>query len=100
MSELGHFTQNSQTLTFPWAETCYVIKNWPEFVDSWWITDDREAIHYAKRQGIPTYETIELMAMAVNDGDIDEAAAFALMEQMMSSGRSVRMPAGRAAFRR
>lgn len=77
-----------------------MIKNWPEFVDSWWITDDREAIRYAKRQGIPTYETVELMAMAVNDGDIGDAAALAFMEQMASSGRSVRMPAGRAPFRR
>jgi hypothetical protein len=46
------------------AQTCYVIKNWPEFARSWWITDDREALRYARFQGITTRETLDLMAMA------------------------------------
>ena len=50
--------------------------------------DDREALRYARRQGIPAYETLDLMSMAVSDGDIDGAAAFVLMEQMTSRGRS------------
>ena len=82
------------------AETCHVLKTWPEFASSWWISDDREALFYAKRQGIPAYETIDLMSTAVNNGDIGESAAFMLMERMSSHGRSMRMPAGQAAFRR
>lgn len=82
------------------AETCHFMRTRPEFASSWWITDDREALRYAKRQGISSYETIDIVSMAVNDGDIGAAAAFALMEQMTSQGRSVRMPAGQAAFRR
>jgi predicted nucleic acid-binding protein len=82
------------------AETCHVMRTWPEFASSWWVSDDREALRYAKRQDIPAYETLDLMAMAVSDGDIDGAGAFVLMERMTSRGRSVRMPAGRESFRR
>lgn len=82
------------------AETCYVMTTWPEFASSWWISDDRDALRYAKRQGIPAYETIDLMAMAVNDGDIVDAVAFEIMQRMASCGRSLRMPVGPAAFRR
>jgi len=82
------------------AETCHVIRNLPKFASSWWITDDREALRYAKRQGIPAYETIDLMAMAVNDGDVVDGAAFELMERMASCGRSLRMPVGPTSFRR
>ena len=52
------------------AETCYVIKNWAGFAGSWWISDDGDALRYAKFQGITTRETIDLMNMAVADGDI------------------------------
>ena len=62
------------------AQTCYVIKNWPEFAGSWWISDDREAVRYAKLQGITTRETIDLMTIAVVDGDI-APDAFDLMQQ-------------------
>lgn len=81
------------------AETCHVMRTWPEFAGSWWVSDDREALRYAKRQGIPAYDTFDLMAMAVNDGDIYGSAAFVLMELMTSRGRSVRMPAGHESFR-
>ncbi|WP_197038952.1 hypothetical protein [Herbidospora cretacea] len=36
------------------AQTCYVIKFFPEFRDSYWITDDRDAAEYARAQGITT----------------------------------------------
>jgi len=50
------------------AETCFVIKEWAAFAGSWWISDDREALRYARFQGITTYETIDLVSMAVADG--------------------------------
>lgn len=82
------------------AETCHVLKHWAEFAGSWWITDDQEALRYARRQGIVSYETIDLMAKGVNDGDIGEGEAFSLMEQMVASGRSLRQPATPSVFRR
>jgi hypothetical protein len=74
------------------AQTCYVIKNWAEFTGSWWITDDREALRYAKFQGITTRETIDLMSMAVVDGDIGAQDAFGLMNLMAERDRGLRLP--------
>jgi predicted nucleic acid-binding protein len=74
------------------AQTCYVIKHWAEFSGSWWITDDREALRYAKFQGITTRETIDLMSMAVVNGDIGERDAFSLMILMAERDRGLRLP--------
>lgn len=40
--------------------------------------DDREAVRYAKLQGITTREAIDLMSIAVADGDIGAADASGL----------------------
>lgn len=82
------------------AETCFVIKEWKAFDGSWWISDDREALRYARFQGITTYETIDLMSMAVADGDITERAAFDIMIGMGDEGRSLRTPQSAADLRR
>lgn len=74
------------------AQTCYVIKHWAEFSGSWWITDDREALRYAKFQGITTRETIDLMSMAVVNGDIGAQDAFSLMMLMADRDRGLRLP--------
>jgi hypothetical protein len=46
------------------AQTCFVILKWSEFAGSWWISDDREALRYARLQGITTRETIDLVSTA------------------------------------
>jgi predicted nucleic acid-binding protein len=74
------------------AQTCYVIKHWADFSGSWWITDDREALRYAKFQGITTRETIDLMSMAVVNGDIGAQDAFSLMTLMADRDRGLRLP--------
>lgn len=74
------------------AQTCFVIKNWGEFAGSWWISDDREALRYARMQGITTRETIDLVSIAVVNGDIGAKDAFGLMQQMASEGRALRLP--------
>jgi predicted nucleic acid-binding protein len=74
------------------AQTCYVIKNRAEFTGSWWISDDREAVRYAKFQGITTRETIDLMSIAVADGDISARDAFDLMQRMADCDRKLRLP--------
>jgi len=73
------------------AETCFVIKEWTAFAGSWWISDDREALRYARFQGITTFETFDLMSMAVVDGDVVDKHAFDVMMQMDETGRSLRL---------
>jgi predicted nucleic acid-binding protein len=82
------------------AETCFVIKEWTAFAGSWWISDDREALRYARFQGITTYETIDLMSMAVVSGDISEQRAFDVMIRMCEKGRSLRLPRSASALGR
>jgi hypothetical protein len=74
------------------AQTCYVIKNWAGFAGSWWISDDGEALRYAKFQGITTRETIDIVSIAVADGDISARDAFDLMQAMADSDRYLRLP--------
>lgn len=74
------------------AETCYIIQHWTEFQGSWWISDDQEAVIYARRQGIITRETIDLMSIASVNGDVTAPEAYALMQRMVEQGRSLRLP--------
>ncbi|KAF4405794.1 hypothetical protein GCU69_28385 [Streptomyces lycii] len=74
------------------AQTCFVIKNWSEFAGSWWISDDREALRYARMQGITTRETIDLVSIAVVNGDIAARDAFDLMRRMADEGRTLKLP--------
>ena len=78
------------------AQTCHVIEAWPELAGSWWISDDREAVRYARFRGITTRETIDLVAMAVADGEISPRDGYALMWRMASAGRHLRLPASAA----
>jgi hypothetical protein len=74
------------------AETCFVIMKWAEFIGSWWISDDKDALRYARFQGITTRETIDLVSMAVINGDIRTRGGFDLMQRMADEGRNLRLP--------
>lgn len=74
------------------AQTCYVIKHWAPFAGSWWISDDRETIRYARLQNITTRETIDIVRTAVANGDISAPEAFGLMTRMADSDRVLRLP--------
>lgn len=74
------------------AQTCFVILNWSSLAGSWWISDDRESLRYARGRGITTRETIDLVAMAVVAGNLSAREGFDLMQQMTDEGRSVRLP--------
>lgn len=74
------------------AQTCFVISTWAEFTGSWWISDDKEALRYARYQGITTRETIDLVNLAAVNGDIAARDGFALMRQMANQGRYLRLP--------
>ena len=69
-----------------------MISEWREFAGSWWISDDRESVRYARRRGIATRETIDLVSMATVDGMIRPHEGFDLMHQMTSRGRCLRLP--------
>jgi hypothetical protein len=74
------------------AQTCFIIVNWDEFAGSWWISDDREALRYARFQKITTRETIDLVSIAVINGDIEAHEGVELMWQMAERGRKLRLP--------
>ena len=75
------------------AQTCYVIKNWPQFAGSWWVSDDREALRYARFQQITTRETIDFVSAAVVNGELRASDGVALMNAMADAGRRLRLPA-------
>lgn len=74
------------------AQTCYAIRHLTEFTDAWWVSDDRDAVEYARRQSIQTYRTLEVMQMIVADGDLTAQAALLLMNDMVAAGRSLFVP--------
>jgi len=82
------------------SQTCFLIAESGRFDGAWWISDDREAVRYAKLQGITTRETIHLMNAAVVDGLITDRQAFADMRRMVEFGRYVRLPRDAAELRR
>jgi hypothetical protein len=82
------------------AQTCFVILKWSEFAGSWWISDDQEALRYARFQGITTRETIDLVNIAVANGDINARDGFNLMRQMADQGRCLRLPVSAADLQR
>lgn len=74
------------------AETCFLIKARAEFAESWWLSDDQEAVRYARFQHITTRETIDLMTIAVINGDIAAPQAYGLMLTMADEDRGLRLP--------
>jgi predicted nucleic acid-binding protein len=74
------------------AQTCFLILRRPDLAGSWWVSDDKDALRYARHQGITTRETIDLVAIAVAYGEISAANGIDLMRQMVAEGRSLRMP--------
>lgn len=85
-------TRKHRTKHLGEAESCYVIQNWASFAGSEWISDDRDALRYARKQGIPTRETIDLMRAAVACDCITFESAFALMLHMSACDRHPRLP--------
>lgn len=82
------------------AETCHLILNRADFRGSRWITDDRDAIEYAAHQGIPTWESQDLMSEAVSVGIITEHDGFDLLIRMKNADRGLRVPAKPVDLRR
>ncbi|MDX2645632.1 hypothetical protein PV341_19110 [Streptomyces sp. PA03-1a] len=69
------------------AETCVLITRRREFRGSVWITDDRSARDFARRRGITTKETFDLVREACAGGLVPAAEGHRLLEAMVASGR-------------
>lgn len=74
------------------AQTCYIIKHWPGYGGSHWITDDRDAYEYARFQGITTRRTADLMSEAVECAHLSRSAAYELLHKMADSDRCLWLP--------
>ncbi|GAB3425802.1 hypothetical protein [Flindersiella endophytica] len=72
------------------AQTCYILKHWPEFEDSRWITDDREALRYARRQGIVALDTCDLIDEGIVARHLTSDEGRALLRKMADNDRHVR----------
>jgi len=75
------------------AQTCHLLREVPAWSDSWWVSDDRDSLDYARFVGITTRETIDLVREVIADGDLTAVAGYALMKEMVVADRSLRMPA-------
>ncbi|MEV7243157.1 hypothetical protein AB0N92_18190 [Streptomyces sp. NPDC093248] len=74
------------------AQTLHVIQHRPEFRSSFWLSDDRAACDHARRQGITTLETQDVMAYGCSAGDITHTDAYKLLRQMRDAGRHLSIP--------
>lgn len=82
------------------AQLASLILKWSKFVGSWGISDDREALRYPRLQRITTREAIDLVSIAVINGDIATQEGFGLMQQMADQGRCLRLPSSAADLHR
>ncbi|RZK74756.1 MAG: hypothetical protein EOP28_02325 [Rhodococcus sp. (in: high G+C Gram-positive bacteria)] len=74
------------------AETCYVIMHNSAYTGSKWITDDRDALEFAKRQQIDTWETWHVMSEAVVNGYVTEYEGFDLLLDIERERPGLRRP--------
>jgi hypothetical protein len=73
------------------AQTCYLIKHRAEFEDSCWITDDRDALRYARLQGITSLDTCDLIDEGIVARHVTPDEGYGLLRKMREAGRHVRL---------
>ena len=74
------------------AQTCFLLQRRGEFHDALWVTDDRDAETFAKRQHIQTLNTVELFTRIVGRGDLTQKQAWNLLARMADLDRPVMPP--------
>lgn len=74
------------------ATTCHLLTTRTELQDSYWITDDRDAADYARRQGITTRETLDLLSEGIAVGDCSRPEAWQLLLAMRKAGNYLKVP--------
>ncbi len=75
------------------SQTCYLIKNDPDWAGSWWVSDDTDANEWAQFQGFVVRTTVGVIQELVADGDLTAVNGFELLQTMVAAGRdNIRLP--------
>jgi hypothetical protein len=74
------------------AQTCFLLRGDKKWQGAWWVSDDRDALDFARFQGITTLETIDVVRHLVADRDVQVHQALDMMRAMAGSGRHLRLP--------
>ena len=82
------------------AESCHLLMTHPDFEDGWWASDDGDSLTYAQDEGIPTRETMDLVAEAARAASITPDEGVALMRSMLEEDRHPRQPVSAAELMR
>ncbi|BBH64809.1 hypothetical protein ACTI_14940 [Actinoplanes sp. OR16] len=61
-------------------------------VGAFFVTDDREALNFARRRGLFTFDTHKIMEECFSCSEVGCPEAFELLQQMAASDRGVRVP--------
>lgn len=69
------------------AETLFVLRTVPEFVESFWVTDDVAAYDFGRRTGMATLSTRDVVAIAVGKGLVSLEFGYELLVKMGSRDR-------------
>ncbi len=75
------------------AQTLWLLQNDEECAGAVWLSDDQDSLIFARQQGVRAIDTCDVMRHLIADGDLTNASAYALLEDMAASGRDgVRLP--------
>ncbi|MGW5768660.1 hypothetical protein ACWEVY_05865 [Streptomyces longwoodensis] len=74
------------------AQTLHIIQQWPGYQESFWLSDDRAACDHARRLGIVTLETRDVLARGCSTGELSHTEAYKLLQQMRDAGRHLSIP--------
>jgi predicted nucleic acid-binding protein len=82
------------------SQTLFVIQNLPEHSGSIWITDDRAAFNLAKKRGITTRDTVDVLRRLVANGDLSSQSAFEVCLSMQVARSLLNPPVSHRDFER
>lgn len=75
------------------AETCHLLSSVPEYADSKWLTDDRDAYDFGKQKHLVTWDTLDCFVQLAADYVVTAEEALSLMRRMEVNDRHLhRMP--------
>lgn len=75
------------------AQTCFLIHEVEQWRGSTWISDDRDALDFARLQNIPSLETIDIVEHLVAGYEVTARDGMAIMQAMANADRALRLPA-------
>ncbi|AJP00194.1 hypothetical protein TU94_00030 [Streptomyces cyaneogriseus subsp. noncyanogenus] len=82
------------------AQTLHIIQRWPGYQESFWLSDDRAACNHARRLGIKTLETRDVLARGCSMDEVSPTEAHKLLQQMRDAGQHPSIPGDASWFLR